>query len=113
MAEPMKKRNASEEEYTEKRDALRMTFLFRCLLVTVLVLSMTFFLTYIMRANRLRDETDKLKQEITNTEDDVEELRFLIDSPVDDAYIIRIARERLGLVFPEEEIFYNDFVPKN
>ena len=113
MTDPVKDRNAAEAEENERRDAPRMTFLFRCLLIVVLALSMTFFLTYLMRSNRLREETDRLNGEITKVEDDVEELRFLIDSPVDDAYIIRIARERLGLVFPEEEIFYNDYAPKN
>ena len=113
MAEPKQDPSTRESSQAETRDAPRMTFLFRCLLVVVLVLSMTFFLTYLMRANQLRQETDKMNEEITKIEDDVEELRFLIDSPADDAYIIRIARERLGLVFPEEEIFYNDFVPKN
>ena len=113
MAEPKQDPRARESGRTDLRDAPRMTFLFRCLLVVVLVLSMIFFLTYLMRANQLLQETDNLNDEITKTEDDVEELRFLIDSPVDDAYIIRIARERLGLVFPEEEIFYNDVVPKN
>ena len=119
MAEPTKeqeKESTNPENQSgkvEKRDAPRMTFLFRCLLVVVLVLSMTFFLTYLMRTNQLRQETENLNEEISKVEDDVDELRYLIDSPVDDAYIIRVAREKLGLVFPEEEVFYNDFTPKN
>lgn len=79
----------------------------------MIVLSLTFFLTYLMRTNQLLQEANRLNEEIEKKEEEVEELRYLIDSPVDDAYIIRVAREKLGLVFPDEEIFYNGFLPKD
>ena len=101
-----------KEPPRERRDAPRMTFLFRCLLIVMLVLSLTYFLTYLMRTNQLLQETDRMEGEIGELEENVEELRYLIDSPVDDAYIIRVAREKLGLVFPDEEIFYNGMTPK-
>lgn len=74
----------------------------------MLVLSLTFFLTYLMKTNQLLQETEKLNEEITDKTEEVEELRYLLDAPIDDAYIIRVAREKLGLVFPDEEIFYGD-----
>jgi DNA repair exonuclease SbcCD ATPase subunit len=37
-----------------------------------------------------------------------EKLREMIQSSKNKEYIVRIAKERLGLYFPDEEIFYND-----
>ena len=41
-------------------------------------------------------------------EEQLEELRELINSSENKEYIVRIAKDRLGLYFPDEEIFYND-----
>ena len=37
-----------------------------------------------------------------------EELQELLNEGCDKEYIIKVARERWGLYFPDEEIFYND-----
>ena len=37
-----------------------------------------------------------------------EELKEMIESSENKDYIVRIAKDRLGLYFPDEEIFYND-----
>ena len=107
----MANETSRKNDQPEKRDAPRMTFLFKCLLAAMLLLSFTFFLTYLMKTNQLLRDKDKIDSEITERGEHVEELRYLIDSPVDDAYIIRVAREKLGLVFPDEEIFYQEIVP--
>lgn len=85
-----------------------MPLLYRSLLLVLLMFSLVFFATRVVEYNRLRQETDKLSEEIEEHENNASELRYLIESPMDDAYIARIARERLGLVFPDEEIFYNN-----
>lgn len=78
----------------------------------MLTLSVVFFATKLVEYNRLKQETEKLQEDIKEHENNAAELRYLIDSPVDDSYIIRIARDKLGLVFPDEEIFYNN-LPQN
>lgn len=42
-------------------------------------------------------------------DDDVEQLRYLLKAPLDDEYKIRIAREKLGMCFPDEIVFHTDF----
>ena len=106
------KGNESPAQSKAKQEALRMPFLFRILLIMMLVLSFVFFATKLMEYNRLKQATADLEEEIQKHESNIDELKYLIDSPVDDEYIIRIAREKLGLVFPDEEIFYHDFAPK-
>lgn len=97
----------------EKKDEIRMSFLFRCLLFAILLFAITFFATNLMKTNQLREETNHINSEITEREEHASELRYLIDSPVDDDYIIRVAREKLGLVFPDEEIFYDGMLPSD
>ena len=41
-------------------------------------------------------------------EEQLAELRELINSSENKEYIVRIAKDRLGLYFPDEEIIYND-----
>ena len=36
-----------------------------------------------------------------------EEMRALLDQGTDEEYIIRMARDKLGLIFPDEQVFYN------
>ena len=98
----------AQKSKSKKREALQMPLLFRCLLVFMLTLSIIFFATKLVEYNRLKQETDQLNEEIKDHEQNAAELRYLIDSPIDDAYIIRIARDRLGLVFPDEEVFYSN-----
>lgn len=108
-----KTQGSNPKKPLEKREAPRMPLLFRCLFIIMLTLSLVFFATKLVEYNRLRQETDKINEELKEHENNAAELRYLIDSPVDDAYIIRIAREKLGLVFPDEEIFYNNLTDKN
>lgn len=109
--EEQKKANTkgkNPQRTAQKRDGFRMPLLYRSLLFILLLFSLVFFLTRVVEYNRLRQETDKLNEEIKEHENNAAELRYLIESPTDDAYIARIARERLGLVFPDEEVFYNN-----
>ena len=97
----------------EKREAPRIALPYRILLLVLLVFSLVFFATRLVEYNRLRQETEKLNEEIKEHENNAAELRYLIDSPMDDAYIARIARDRLGLVFPDEEVFYNNLTDRD
>ena len=45
---------------------------------------------------------------IEQLDDEVAQLRYLVDAPLDDAYKIRIAREKLGMCFPDEIIIHTD-----
>ena len=36
-----------------------------------------------------------------------EEMHAILDQGADKDYIIRMARDKLGLIFPDEQVFYN------
>ena len=82
--------------------------LFRCALVGIVIISLCTFVSGVMIYNANREKIKELEQQIEDKQEQVDELKFLLDSPFDFDYIVRIAKDRLGLYFPDEEIFYND-----
>ncbi len=53
--------------------------------------------------NKLED----LNRQCAEQEIENQELSARIEEGADDEYVIRTAREKLGLIFPEEQVFYN------
>ena len=39
---------------------------------------------------------------------EIDKLEYLVNAPLDDAYKIRVAREKLGMCFPDEIIFHTE-----
>ena len=58
--------------------------------------------------NELRTKRDTLKAEVDALQDEADELQEQVDAPVDEEYIIDIAKDKLNLRLPAEIIFYND-----
>lgn len=74
-------------------------------IIFVLVLSANSLMEY---SDILR-ETERVEQQIDKTQERVDELEYLIEAPKNDkSMIIRIAREKLGLVLPEEVVYYSE-----
>ena len=85
-----------------------LTLLVRVLLGVLVVTSIGIFANSVMRYNALMDEQKKLQEELSNYQDMREELEEVLNSEEDHDYIVKIAKELLGLYFPDEEIYYND-----
>ena len=102
------------EEHQEQKDAAventksGMKILLRCALIAIVVISLCTFVSGVMIYNANQERIKELKQQIADKQEQVDELKFLIDSPIDYEYIVRIAREKLGLHFPDETIFHKD-----
>lgn len=58
--------------------------------------------------NELDEELVELEQEVIAVQDSVDELAYELEKPIDDDYIIRIAREKFGYHLPGETIFFYD-----
>ena len=80
----------------------------RWVMIGILLLSLIVTAVNIMRYNQKMQEAQKLEQEKAALEEKVENMRYRLDSPLDDDYVARVAREKLGLCFPDEIIFYGD-----
>jgi cell division protein FtsB len=83
--------------------------LLRLVLAALIITSLGMFVTGIMKYNEFQREKAVLEKERDAISDEIDELRFLIDSPMDYDYIVRVAREKLGLYLPDDTIYYNDY----
>lgn len=61
-----------------------------------------------LQRNELMKEIDQLRAEYEENAAVIEELKEDLSAEVDLEYIIRVAREKLGLCMPYEIVFYND-----
>lgn len=82
--------------------------LLRVALSLLIVSSIGLFATGVMRYSELQREKQVLEQQKEALATEIEELKYLVDHPVDRDYIIRMAREKLGLNLPGEIVYYND-----
>ena len=80
----------------------------RVLLGVLVVVSIVIFANSVMRYNALLEEQRELEHKLASYEEMKEELQELLNSDYDYEYIVKIAKEQLGLYFTDEEIFYND-----
>ncbi len=73
------------------------------LVVYLAISSMVLYVDITSYQNKLDDLTRQCEeQEIEN-----QQLGARIEEGADYDYVIRTAREKLGLIFPEEQVFYN------
>ena len=86
-----------------------VSILIQGFLVLLFVFAVVFFLWSLMKYNKMMEDNKEDAAYIEQLNDEIEELQYLLDAPLDDAYKIRIAREKLGMCFPDEIIFYTEY----
>lgn len=85
-----------------------MYSLVKAFIVLLFVFAVVFFLWSVMKYNKIKEEAAEKEAYIEQLRDENEELKYLVEMPLDDNYKIRIAREKLGMCFPDEIIYYTD-----
>ncbi len=75
-------------------------------LILLFVFSVVFFIKSVMDTNEINKEVELQEQKIEKLTDEIEQYKYLIDAPLDEDYKMRIAREKLGMCFPDEIIFH-------
>ncbi len=75
-------------------------------LVLLLLYSIAFFVWSVMKYNEIMEQKQEKQEYIIKLNDEIDELEYLVEAPLDDAYKIRIAREKLGMCFPDEIVFH-------
>ena len=95
----------NEKKYFVKNRSTA-TLIIHILLVLMFLFAVVFFLWSIMRYNEIIREKEEQERYIKELTENIDELEYLVEAPLDDAYKIRIARERLGMCFPDEIIFH-------
>jgi len=90
------------------REKSTFKLLLKVFIILLFVFSLVFFIWSAMKYNKLLETKEDKERYISELRENVDELEYLIEMPLDDEYKIRIAREKLGMCFPEEMIFYTD-----
>lgn len=103
----MNKMRSGLSKYFDNERSTLYTLL-KVFVVLIFVFALVFFLWSLMKYNKLLDEKEDKEKYISELRENIDELEYLVDMPLDDEYKIRVARERLGMCFPDEMIFYTD-----
>ena len=80
----------------------------RILMLLILVVSAGVFLMKLIDYTELMRQKEVLEQQKEQYIQEIEELNYRLDSPIDYEDIIRLAREKLGLAFPDETVYYSE-----
>lgn len=80
----------------------------RLLWVGFVVLALFSIVTSQFQINELNDELDELEAQVIAEQDEVDELNYDLERPIDDDYVIDFAREKFGYYLPGETIFHYD-----
>jgi len=75
-------------------------------LALLFVFAVVFFLWSLMNYNEIMEETKEQKLKIEQLNNEIEQMQYLVNAPLDNDYKMRIAREKLGMCFPDETIFH-------
>ena len=81
----------------------------RVFLALLLLFSIAYFIFSVMKYNDIMETKREKEEYVREISQKIDKLQYLIDAPLDDEYKIRIAREKLGMCFPDEIIFHTDF----
>ncbi len=87
---------------------IKSNVFFKIAVLLLVIFCIFMIVTLQLRYNRLKAQKELLALEISATANRIEAIQTTLDTPFDDEYIIKIAREKLNLRLPEEIVFYND-----
>jgi cell division protein FtsB len=97
---------ASKKYFADKTSSA--VIVIRAFLLMLLIFAVAFFMWSIMRYNEIMKDKEEKAEYILQLKDDIDRLEYLVDAPLDDEYKIRIAREKLGMCFPDEIIYHTE-----
>ncbi len=98
----------SKNRYFENRKS-RLYTAVAVFLALLFVFSITYFLWSLMQYNEAMEKKVEKEEYVLELKDDIQRLRYMVDAPLDDEFKIRVAREKLGMCFPDEIIFYGEY----
>ena len=85
----------------------------RCLLLFVLLLSVGIFASRMVTFHQLNREKEELLKEKEEYEQQIERAEYYLNGSINYEDIVRIAKEKFNLAFPDEIIYYSEQVPQS
>ena len=99
-----------QENPTKQKKQFSLTLLVRILIGVLAVVSLVVFASSLMKYNALEEEKQAQIERLESLgveKERIEEMERLKKENYFE-YVVRTAREKLGLYFPDEEIYYSD-----
>ena len=93
---------------TEREAKLGLSMLGKIALGVVIIVSLIISISCLMKFNQLEEERKALESELKVYNEAIRELQDIINSPMDDEFIIEQAKDKLGYYFPDENIYHQD-----
>lgn len=81
--------------------------------LTVFLAFVFLIITYVsveIKYNRLEEQKLELNGKIEAVQESIAQLQNRLDTPLDESYIISLAKDKLNYCQPDEIIFYNDLI---
>ena len=101
--------NAKKRQFLKENPLSKAGIFVKIALIMVIIIVLVLTANSLMQYSEILNETSRVEQQIEDAQERVDELEYLIGIPKNDkSLIIRIAREKLGLVLPEEIVYYSD-----
>ena len=76
--------------------------------ISLIMIALVSILSLQLQINDREEKKEALEKDIQDISERIEELKYEIAKPIDDDYIIKIARERLGYHLPGEKVYVFD-----
>lgn len=90
------------------KERVKSNVFVRAAIVVFIVFCIVTIVKIQLEFNELEEKKAALNEQIDDYVFSIDKIQNDLNTPVDDDYIIRIAKEKLNLRLPEEIIFYND-----
>ena len=90
------------------KSSARLNFFIKLTILVVICFCAVNIIRLRTEYNSLRATEAELRAQKEEYEERIERLKEELDHPMDDEYVMRIAREKLGYYLPDEIIFFND-----
>ena len=101
--------NARKKEYLNDSPTNKAWSILKISVILIIITILIITAVSLMEYSDILKQTESVDNDIIATQDRVDELEYLIEMPKNDrSFIIRIAKEKLGLVLPEEIVYYSD-----
>ena len=97
-----------ENKYFADRKS-KVNMIVRIFLGFLLVFAIVYFLWSLMQYNDAMKTKEEKQAYVESLKDEIQRLEYMVDAPLDDEFKIRVAREKLGMCFPDEIIFYGEY----
>lgn len=101
--------NVRKKEFLRDTPMSKAGIFIKIAIILIIIILLVLSANSLMQYSEILNETAAVEAEIDAAKERVDELEYLIDVPKNDkSLIIKIAKEKLGLVLPEEIVYYSN-----